>query len=316
MKNSEIITAEDLAAIRKVPGSADWQWIEPLLKGWSSDRKFEVVDGAGEKRLLRLSDGSHYEGKLGEFAMIRRANRLPFSMSRAVDFGRSPDSGTVYMLLDWVEGEPLEDVLPSFSSKEQYAAGYEAGGILRQIHRLPLEPGEISREEWTRRMSEKMRRRMRQYEECSYRVEGDEIAAAYVEEQIGLLGEAELVYHHGDYHLGNLIWTPDRHIGVIDFNRWDCGDYAEEFYKVQSFDREVSVPFARGKLDGYFGGPPPEAFWRRQALYVAYASLFSIVWAIPFGAEEIAGMQERCRLALEDYDGFRRLVPKWYEPRE
>ena len=312
MVRSGNISAEDVAAIREIPGSAGWREIEPVLKGWSSDRKFAVVDGSGHKRLLRLSEASQYPLKKGEYAMIRRANRLPYPMSRAVEFGQCPDSGSVYMLLEWVEGEPLEEVLPTLPPEAQYAAGYEAGGILRDIHRLPLEPGEVSQPVWAERMGEKMLRRIRQYEACGHRVEGDEIAAAYVEKQIGLLLEAELVYHHGDFHLGNLLWTPDKRIGVIDFNRWDCGDFAEEFYKVQSFDREASVPFARGKLDGYFGGPPPERFWRRLALYVAYASLFSIVWAEPFGAEDIAGMQERCRLALDDYDCFRLLVPKWY----
>lgn len=80
-------------------------------------------------------------------------------------------------------------------------------------------------------------------------------------------------------HLGNLIYTPDKTIGVIDFNRWECGDKYEEFYKVQSFDVEHSIAFSVGEIQGYFDGDPPIDFWKVQAVYVAHASLYSIKWA-------------------------------------
>lgn len=48
------------------------------------------------------------------------------------------------------------------------------------------------------------------------------------------------------------------------------------------------------------------------AVYVAHASLYSIKWAEKFGQEDVDGMTERCRRAFDNYDDFRRHIPKWY----
>ena len=53
-------------------------------------------------------------------------------------------------------------------------------------------------------------------------------------------------------------------------------------------------------------------FWQTLAVYVAHASLFSIKWAEKFGQQEIAGMVKRYETALDDYDGFDAVIPKWY----
>ncbi|WP_167374656.1 hypothetical protein [Paenibacillus helianthi] len=45
---------------------------------------------------------------------------------------------------------------------------------------------------------------------------------------------------------------------------------------------------------------------------MAYTSLYSIKWSIPYGEADIQDMMERCRLALKDYDQFRRTIPGWY----
>lgn len=299
--------------ISGIPGAESWTTVEPVLKGWSSDRKFYVQDQAGRRLLLRLSAGSTYHRKQQEYEGIQRFNGLDFPMSRAVDFGLyglgEDGEQSVYMLLTWVDGVPLEECLPGLPPEEQYRLGAEAGRILKQMHMIPVEE-ELPH--WEADMQSKILSRIREYEDCPYHLEGDQQVIAFVRENIGLIHNVEKVYHHGDFHIGNLLYTPEGKIGVIDFNRWDIGDYAEEFYKLQIFDRERSIPFAAGKLEGYFGGPPPEAFWKRQALYVAYTSLYSIKWSVPYGAADIQDMMDRCRLALKDYDGFRRYIPRWY----
>ncbi|MNN25959.1 Phosphotransferase enzyme family protein [compost metagenome] len=299
-------------SIQGIPGADTWRTIEPVLKGWSDDKKVYIEDIEGNKLLLRLSAGNTFARKQDEFALIKRFNELDFPMSQALSFGTCGGAGReeqVYMLLTWVEGIPLEECLTALAPEEQYKLGMEAGRILKRIHSIPS-GNDLSG--WETAMQAKMLRRIKEYEDCPYHLDGDEQAIHYVKENIGLIHNVEKVCHHGDFHVGNLIYTPEGGIGVIDFNRWDTGDYAEEFYKVQFFDRELSIPFAKGKLDGYFAGSPPEAFWRRQALYVAYSSLFSIKWAIPFGMDEIQGMMARGRQAFQDYDAFHRYIPRWY----
>lgn len=40
-------------------------------------------------------------------------------------------------------------------------------------------------------------------------------------------------------------------IGVIDFNRWEICDQYEEFYKLESFARELSIPYCIGQMQAY-----------------------------------------------------------------
>jgi aminoglycoside phosphotransferase (APT) family kinase protein len=276
------------------------------MKGWSSDRKYRICLDSGETLLLRLSDVSRLESKRKEFEIIRKYAALGFPMSRPIEFGVRDDQ--VYMLLSWVDGEDLETVLPRLSEAEQYRLGREAGLILKKIHSIPVEP------ENQPKQTKRVRRlwQLSQYEESQLRLADDETAVQYVKDNIDLIWTQPPVYQHGDFHPGNLIYRKDGSIGVIDFNRWEVGDPWEEFYKLQSFGKEVSVPYCVGEIDAYFDGYPPEDFWRALAVYVAWSSLFSIKWAEPFGPEEIAGMARRCKAAFADYDTFRRCVPKWY----
>ena len=61
------------------------------------------------------------------------------------------------------------------------------------------------------------------YEESNVRISGDEIAVAYVKDNINSIWRKSPVYMHGDFHPGNLIYMQDGSIGVIDFNRWEVG---------------------------------------------------------------------------------------------
>lgn len=285
-----------------------WKSAAPVEKGWSEDRKYRIETDAGRSLLLRLSDPGKREEKRKEFEIIKKYAGTGITMSAPLEFGVCHGSGDVYMLLEWVEGQDLEEVLPALPEGEQHALGREAGKILRKIHSIPLIGEDVPRE--TKRP--KKLRQLALYEESSLRIPGDEIALRYVKENVDRIWRERPVYLHGDFHPGNLIYTPEGSIGVIDFNRWEIGDPYEDFYKLESFGREVSIPYCVGQIDAYFDGRVPEDFWRALAVYVAQAALYSIKWAEKFGREEIDGMVRRCRTAFEDYDGFRRIVPKWY----
>jgi len=288
--------------------SRDWESVEPVEKGWSSDRKYRVKTRSGQALLLRLSDIGQYEAKRREYGIIEKYARLGIPMSMPVEFGTCGDGGAVYMLLTWVEGRDLEAVLPGLPEAEQYRLGRQAGAILRRIHAIPLDaedvPGNTKREKKLRQLAD--------YEASGVRVPGDEAVIRFVRENIDRIWTLPPVYLHGDFHPGNLIYRPDGSIGVIDFNRWAVGDPFGEFYKLESFARELSVPYCVGQIDAYFGDAVPGDFWMALAVYVAHASLYSIKWAERFGEKDIAAMTRRCMTALEDYGGFRLNVPKWY----
>ncbi|MBP3904578.1 phosphotransferase [Turicibacter sp.] len=281
--------------------------VKKVEAGWSSDVKYYVLDAHNREYMLRLSDISQDQSKRIEFERIQNFNTLDFEMSRAVEFGTCNAGSMVYMLLTWVVGESLESSLKVLSEQKQYELGIKAGKILKAIHDLPtIEVVDVLAKK------EKMLEKLARYERCGYRVEQDDKIINYIKSHLDDLNDLKVVMNHGDYHVGNLILTSDFEVGVIDFNRMQVSDYVEDFYKVQSFNVEVSIPFSIGQIHGYFQGNPSEEFWKVLALYNAYAALNSITWATKFGQEEIEGMIRRCRQTMKDYDSFTQVVPRWY----
>lgn len=291
--------------------SKDWKNVAPISKGWSSDKKYLVETADDKLQLLRISDIDAYEAKKKEYEIITKYSQLGINMSMPIEFGICNEGKNVYMLLSWVEGRDLEEVLPELSEQEQYKLGRQAGTILRKIHSIPLDPADVPAT--TKR--EKKLTQLARYEESNVRISSDEIAVAYVKENINSIWQKTPVYMHGDFHPGNLIYMQDGSIGVIDFNRWEVGDPYEEFYKLESFGIEISVPYCIGQIDAYFNDNVPEDFWTANAVYVAQASLFSIKWAEKFGQGDIDGMVRRARASMINFDDFKITVPKWYSDR-
>ena len=291
-----------------IDSSIDWVSAELISKGWSGDKKYFVKTKTGKNLLLRLSDIEQYDTKKKEYEIITKYSKLGIKMSFPIEFGVCNEGKNVYMLLTWIEGNDLEVVLSDLPEKEQYRLGREAGTILHKIHSISVDADDIPTDS---KKAKKLTQLFR-YESSQVRISGDEAAVKYVKDNIDQIWREKPVYLHGDFHPGNLIYMSDGSIGVIDFNRWEVGDPYEEFYKLESFGIEHSIPYCIGQIEAYFNNKIPEEFWITLAVYVAHASLYSIKWAEKFGQEDIDEMVKRCKMAFEDYDDFKSYIPKWY----
>ena len=293
-----------------IKNSSSWLSVEKITKGWSSDEKYKIETADGQILLLRISDISAYDYKKKEYEIVEKYSKLGLAMSSPIDFGICNEGKNCYMLLTFVEGKDLEEVLPKLSEKEQYLLGREAGRILKKIHSIPIDECDVP----TKTKRERKLFQLSKYEEATHlRVENDESVIEFVKNNIDLIWKQNPVYQHGDFHPGNLIYMPDGQIGVIDFNRWEVGDPYEEFYKLESFGIEVSIPYSIGQIDAYFEDETPNDFWGALAVYCAWSALFSIKWAEQFGQSDVDGMVERCHRAMKNYDNFNSIVPKWYD---
>lgn len=291
-----------------IESSVNWESVDIISKGWSSDKKYLVKTKTGELLLLRTSDIERYDAKKKEYEIITKYSRLGIRMSMPIEFGTCNEGKNVYMLLTWMEGKDLEEILPDLPEEKQYQLGREAGVILKKIHSIQVEEEDIPVE--TKKPKKLLQ--LSRYEESKVRIPGDEIAIKYVKDNIDQIWRKRPAYLHGDFHPGNLIYMNDGAIGVIDFNRWEVGDPYEEFYKLESFGIEHSIPYCIGQIDAYFEDDVPDEFWVTLAVYVAHASLYSIKWAEKFGQKDIDGMVKRCKMAFDDYDNFKSYIPKWY----
>ena len=154
---------------------------------------------------------------------------------------------------------------------------------------------------------------LEQYENSNVRMINDEAAVKFVKQNIQKIGKLAPVYLHKDFHSGNLIYTNNGEIGVIDFNRWEVGDPYEDFYKLESFGIEKSILYCVGQIDEYFNDKTPLDFWEILAVYVAHRSLYSIKWAEKFGNKQLEGMKKRCKATFANYDNFNKVVLSWYD---
>ncbi len=288
--------------------SIKWEKVVPIKKGWSNDEKYYIETEDNQRLLLRISDIVYYEQKKKEFDIIKKYSVLNFEMSKPVVFGTLKNQQNVYMLLTWVDGNDLELALPDLDQCEQYRLGREAGEILKKIHSVQVPADEFP----VRTKIAKKNLQLQKYIESEHRIQGDEAVIEFINQNMNKIRSRPPVYQHGDFHPGNLILTPKNKIGVIDFNRWEIGDPYEEFYKLESFGTDVSVPYCVGQIDAYFDDDVPDDFWDILAVYVAHAALYSIKWAERFGQTEIENMMRICNKSFTHYNNFANSIPNWY----
>ena len=279
---------------------------EPILEGWSHDRKYRITDERGERFLLRISDMAQYDAKHVEFVMMQRVASLGVPMCLPLEFGTCEEG--VYSIQSWIDGESAENRIPLLPDREQYAYGLEAGRILRRIHSLPAP---ASQENWAVRFNRKIDTKIRNYAACPIRYPKGQAFIDYINAHRQLLSGRPQTYQHGDYHIGNMMIGRDGKLYIIDFNRNDYGDPWEEFNRIV-WCAQRSALFASGMVDGYFDGEVPADFWKLLALYISSNTLSSVYWAIPYGEKEVNTMLHQAEEVLTWFNNMTNTVPTWY----
>lgn len=280
---------------------------EKINKGWSADIKYLIKDDNNNKYLLRISSIDQYEKKLVEFDYLKKLEKIGLSMCKPIEFGTCDDG--VYIILSWIEGVDAQEYILNLSNKEQYEYGIIAGKELLKIHSLNA-PSNIF--DWEEKFNKKIDRKIKMYEDCPIKIDKANNLIEYINNNRHLLKNRNLVFHHGDYHIGNMMINENKELVIIDFNRADFGDPYEEFNRIV-WCAQASSYFASGIVDGYFNNDIPEDFWKVLALYISSNTLSSIPWAIPFGKEEIEVMINQSKDVLRWYDDMNTYIPSWYK---
>lgn len=279
---------------------------EPILKGWSNDKKYCMTDENGERFLLRVSELAQYDAKQSEFSMMQRVAALGVPMCLPIEFGVCEEG--VYSVQSWIDGESAEDRIPLLPSGAQYDYGLEAGRILRRIQSIPAPD---SQEDWAVRFNRKIDTKVRNYRECPIQYPYGQAFIDCINANRHLLHGRPQTYQHGDYHIGNMMLDRSGALYIIDFNRNDFGDPWEEFNRI-GWCAQKSAFFASGMVDGYFDRDVPNDFWKLLSLYISSNTLSSVYWAIPYGEAEVNTMLNQAEEVMTWFDGMTNPVPSWY----
>ena len=283
--------------------------IEPINKGWSSDKKYYVETISGEKRLLRVSDISEYEEKSREFDLMKRISPTGINMSQPIDFGICNDGKSVYQLLTWCEGEEAKKLLPSLTEKEQYDFGWEAGQMILKMETIESYPP-VS--DWARIYGERVAKYIEAYKACGEIMVGAELLLSFLTKHSSCLENRPMYLLHADFQSDNMVISPKKELYAIDFQGSGVVDpyYALGGVMVTA---EVSPQFSIGQLHSYFGGRVPDNFWELNAFYMAAECINAFSVAVTLGKEEIDYSNEMMKDVLDWFDNLNNLIPTWYE---
>ena len=265
-----------------------------------------MTDQNQQNYFLRVSDKEKLDSKKFEFDMMEKVAYLGVSMCKPISIELCGDE--VHSIHEWIDGNDARETILTVSKEQQYTYGVEAGNILRKIHSLPVTE---DREDWEPFYNRKIDDKIKKYKECPVQYENGQIFIDYLNANREWLKDRPQVFQHGDYHIGNFMIGKDGKIYVIDFDRFDLGDPWEEFNRIV-WSAQVSPSFASGMIDGYFDDKVPDLFWKLLAIYILTNIVGALPWALPYGSEEIAVMQNQAKEILEWYDDLKQIIPSWY----
>jgi len=285
--------------------------IQPIVKGWSEDKKYCVETADHQRMFLRVSDISEHDRKKAEYGMMERVYELGVLTPEPLGFGFCDSGKSVYSLSSWLDGEDAEKALPLMSETEQYVLGIKAGETLRKIHTLPAPE---NAEPWSDWFYRKVQRRIDFYDANPRKYENGDIIVRFLQDNKYMLDNRPQTFNHGDFNKSNLMVMPDGQIGVIDFNAYnkDHGDPWWEFDPT-NWGNEPNAYFCTGLINGYFDNEPPNEFFHMLMYYLAYDALAAL-------CETAAGRQgepEEGRRHLDNifiwFDNMKNPVPTWYK---
>ena len=294
--------------LHDIPDYDSFVKIEAVNKGMSSDKKYCIITADGANMLLRVADITEHNRKKTEFDFLHQVCALGAPTCQPIDFGICNNSKSVYQLLTWVEGEEVEIALPQLSEAQQYDLGLQAGKALRLVHSVsaPTNMGN-----WEGRYFSIIDERLESFHQYGDPFDGDKTILEYLDNNRNLLAQRPQYRHHGDYHEGNMILSPEGKLYIIDWHTVDFDNIGDPWYEFNRLDC-TKPHFATGQLRGYFNGEPPKEFWKLLAYYQAASAITSIAWAKYHAPEELSRVMQMNREVLTWYDGFKRVVPSWY----
>ncbi|MCQ6284418.1 MULTISPECIES: aminoglycoside phosphotransferase family protein [Bacillus cereus group] len=284
--------------------------IEEISKGFSPDKKYIITNADNEKYLLRIGDIKEYERKKIEFQILNEMQNRSVQAQKSIEMGLLAEEGECYSIFSYLEGEDAKKLLSTYSPKEQYDIGIEAGKDLAKMHTLEAPKNILP---WYERAMKKHREYLEAYKTCGIKIENDDKIIKFIDENEMYVKDRPNRFQHDDFHLENIIVRDGKYVGVVDFNGYDWGDPLHDFVKIALFARDISIPYSIGQIVGYFNGRIPEKFWKLYAVYVGMTVFSSVVWTLRAAPHMLDDMLERLHIVLEDHKNFELSKPSWFQ---
>ncbi len=278
--------------------------------------------------LIKFKTIDHYEKFQKTFHIMKFLDLKAGCVAEPVLYGMDQAAQKVYLMTKWVHGETLSSLFNDFSKLERhcYMSGAHLGLALRKIHSLTAigKRSDIEAEklysvltghrsptvlfQYKKDMAACVRRYMLAKIPDCIRVD----LASYVEKRFDIMPDQALCLLHGNLQTQNILQTSYDGIKMIDLDSWEYGDpYLEIARAILDF-RLYSKDFLTGLIDVYYSNEQSGRSFMLLSLYLASELIRRLV----MDSADHNHYQHTVHLAktiLEDYDNFRRPIPRWYK---
>lgn len=300
---------EEELYLQDIPGAEQWQRVDRITDGWSTDQKFRVETKSGLKYLLRLSEQTDLEKAQEHYTAFRKLATKELPIPILLDAGYGNHGRHTYRLFTWIEGKLMRNEIQDLPITRQYELGWQAGQALRVIHQVSPER---TPNHWAGYYKEKIDRKIASFKNGHFTFAKADKMLDCIKDHRELLEGRPTTFQHGDFHIGNMLLTPTGGLSIIDFNRLDFGDPWEEFNRI-NWTAQLSPNFAKAQINGYFEDEIPVDFFPLLGLYIATNQIGAFAWAAAYGAAEVKTHHKQTLEILDWYDDFQKTRPKWYD---
>lgn len=291
-----------------IPGYKKFESVR-RLQGLSSEEKYYIKTKEQYEFLLKISDISHAYEMDEERRWLNYLASNGISTNCVLNHGSFCRHRKSYALLSWLPGVSVFDVLNGADDDTCIQLGYEAGTLLRQIHKIKPIHASIPQalscgiDEYIFRFSHN--------EEILMKYPTVNVFLDYLKmhRSIDLHKETCSVLH-GDFHAKNLVFYENR-IYAIDWICGACGNPVEDFVR-NIINGSESPAFASAQIDAYFDGNIPESFWLELAVLTSIHELQITAFQFLNIKSRDVFVNYQHNLVLDQYNSMQSLIPKYY----
>lgn len=295
------------AKLSDIEDSRNWIEIEPIEIGLSGENKYHITRCNGVELILRTSGIENYKRhcESAKFSQYIH-DSLGLNMNLPIEVAACGGDTLAYTLYTWVEGEDADTKIRNIHTPEQVRFGEKAGALLRRIHEVKAPDDILPWDEYYQKHLDEL---LGKFRIIGVNFKGRRETLDFIERNRHLVKDRPQTALHGDFRSGNLVIGNDGEYGIIDFGRWCWGDPYMDF---QCVSRSCTIAFARGQINGYFGGDIPGDFFSLVGLYTAVDTIRRICEAYRYGRDALGQAISAAEKTVREYNGFEGMIPSWY----
>ncbi|MUK90386.1 phosphotransferase [Ornithinibacillus sp. L9] len=198
-----------------------------------------IIETSEGKFVVKRSKNQLYRQWLADEAnILKQLEATQLAIPKSHRFFEDREQGQSWILMDYIEGKPLGEVLhESHNEEERLHLIYQFGNKLKTLHETPCPKALITDKPWLEDMLEQS-----QYNFDHYEVDGSQQLLDQLKKTRPKPFKQTLI--HGDFTIDNVLVNDGKIVAIID---WSGGAYGDPRYdaalairpKPNAFEKEV-----------------------------------------------------------------------------